>query len=157
MPMAFKQLLTKCVCIVFIETPTIFSARSKTYSNYKKHNTVKFLIGITPYECISFFSECWGGQVSDKVIMQESKFLDYIQPGDVILADCGFTIADDVSVHGGKLEIPSFTRGKSQLTHRYVEQFKQLLTVRIHVERVIWHLKKVHNLERTHSHYLVEA
>ena len=59
MPMAFKQLFPKCVCIIdcseiFIETPTNFSARSKTYSNYKKHNTLKFLIGITPCGSISF-------------------------------------------------------------------------------------------------------
>lgn len=52
LPPAFKQSYPNCVCIidcseVFIETPTSFEARSKTYSNYKKHNTIKFLIGIT--------------------------------------------------------------------------------------------------------------
>ena len=76
------------------------------------------------------------------MITQESKFLDHIHPGDVILADRGFTIADDINVHGGKLESPAFTRGKSQLAQRDVEQSKQLSTVRIHVERVIGHLKK---------------
>ena len=151
MPMAFKQLYPKCVCIIdcseiFIETPTNFSARSKTYSNYKKNNTVKFLIGITPCGSISFLSECWGGRVSDKVITQESKFLNHIQPGDVILADRGFTIADDIGMYGGRLEIPSFTRGKNQLSQRDVEQSKQLSTVRIHVERVIGHLKKKYTI-----------
>ena len=62
----FKQLYPKCVVIIdcleiFIETPSKFEARSKTYSNYKKHNTIKFLIGITPCGSISYLSQCWGG------------------------------------------------------------------------------------------------
>lgn len=70
MPAVFKELYPNCRCIIdcseiFIETPKNFSARSKTYSNYKKHNTVKFLIGITPFGTIYFLSECWGGRVSD--------------------------------------------------------------------------------------------
>ena len=62
-----------------------------------------------------FLSECWGSRVSDKQLTQESDFFSYLEPGDVVLADCGFTIAD-VAVHGAKLEIPAFTRGKKQLT-----------------------------------------
>ena len=146
MPPAFKQLYPKCICIIdcteiFIDTPKNYKARSITYSNYKKHNTVKFLIGITPCGSISFLSECWGGRVSDKVLTQESGFLNFIKPGDVVLADRGFTIADDLAVYGAKLEIPAFTRGKTQLPQRDVEYSKQLSTVRIHVERVIGHLK----------------
>ena len=49
MPPAFSQLYPRCVCVIgcseiFIETPNSFTARSATYSNYKKHNTVKFLV-----------------------------------------------------------------------------------------------------------------
>ena len=90
------------------------------YSNYKKHNTIKFLIGITPCESISFLSQCWGGRVSDKVITQESNFLRHLEQDDVVLADRGFTIADDLAIHGAKLEIPAFICGKSQLTQREV-------------------------------------
>ena len=32
----------------FIERPCSYQARAQTYSNYQKHNKVKFLIGITP-------------------------------------------------------------------------------------------------------------
>ena len=44
---------------------------------------------------------------------------------------------DDLSVFGARLEIPSFTRGKQQLSLQEVEYSKRLSKVRIHVERVI--------------------
>ena len=146
MPAVFKQIYPSCICIIdcseiFIETPKNFDARSKTYSNYKKHNTVKFLIGITPNGTISFLSQCWGGRVSDKNLTQESDFFNLVEPGDTVLADRGFTIADDLAVHGVRLEIPAFTHGKGQLSQRDVELSKQLSKVRIHVERVIGNLK----------------
>ena len=78
-------------------------------------------------------------QVSDKNLTQESGFLQLLNPGDTILADHGFTI--DGAVHGAKLRIPSFTRGKKQLSQREVEQSQQLARVRTHVERIIGLMK----------------
>ena len=87
MPPAFKTLYPNCCCIidcseVFIEMPASFSARAQTYSDYKKHNTIKYLIGITPCGSISFLSKCWGGRVSDKQLTQESNFFSLLEPGD---------------------------------------------------------------------------
>ena len=39
-----------------------------------------------------------------------SDFLGQLEHGEVVLADRGFDIHKDVAIHGGKLEIPSFTR-----------------------------------------------
>ena len=146
LPTVFKETYPRCRCIIdcseiFIETPTNFTAKAQTYSNYKKHNTLKFLIGVTPFGTISFLSQCWDGQVSDKNLTQSSGFFNKIERGDTILADRGFTIAEDFAVFGAKLEIPSFTRGKQQLSQREVEMSKQLSRIRIHVERVIGLLK----------------
>ena len=151
MPQIFRATypLTRCIidCSeIFIERPASYQARAKTYSNYKKHNTAKFLIAISPSGSISFLSNVWGGRVSDKVITQKSGFLDLIDPGDTILADRGFTISEDVQLHGGKLEIPSFTRGKSQLSQKEVEFSQKLARVRIHVERVICLLKNKYTI-----------
>lgn len=40
---------------VFITRPSNLMARARTYSNYKSHNTVKILIGITPRGSMHFF------------------------------------------------------------------------------------------------------
>lgn len=66
MPLNFRQSFgSKVVVIidcfeVFIERPSSLLARALTWSNYKHHNTVKFLIGITPQGSISYISEAWG-------------------------------------------------------------------------------------------------
>ena len=70
MPLEFRKNFRKCAIIVdcfeiFIKRPTSLIARAKTWSNYKKHNTVKCLIGIAPQGSVSFISKGWGGRVSD--------------------------------------------------------------------------------------------
>ena len=92
MPQIFKDLYPRARCIIdcseiFIERPCSYQARAQTYSNYKKHNTIKFLVGITPSGAISFLSECWGGLATDKCITMNSGFLRLLEPGDIILAD----------------------------------------------------------------------
>lgn len=103
----------------------------------KKHNTVKFLISITPSGAISYLSKCWGGRATDKCITMNSSFLRLLEHGDVVLADRGFDIGDDIAIHGATLVIPSFTRGKKQLSLQEVECSQRIAKVRIHVERVI--------------------
>ena len=105
----------KCIidCFeIFIERPVAFTARAATYSSYKKHNTVKVFISIAPTGAITFISSAWGGRVSDELITQQCGFLNLIDPGDVILADTGFNVYDDIAIKGGRLEIPAFTKGK---------------------------------------------
>ena len=82
-------------CIeVFINKPSNYMAKAYTWSQYKHHNTIKFLIGISPQGVISFISKAWGGRVSDQYLTEYSNFLKNILLGDVVLADIGFDIAD---------------------------------------------------------------
>ena len=129
-----------------LHTPVSFGTRAATYSNYKKHNTVKVFIAIAPTGAITFISKAWTGRVSDKVITQRCGFLDKLEYGDVVLADRGFNIHDDMAVIGAKLEIPAFTKGKSQLSRAEVEKSRRLARVRIHVERVIGQLRKKYKI-----------
>lgn len=66
MSMAFRKFFWKCICIidcteVLIDRPSDLKVRAQTWSNYKQHNTVKFLIAVTPQGTISYVSKTWGG------------------------------------------------------------------------------------------------
>lgn len=142
MPMDFRKHFSKCIVIidcfeVFIERPTNLMARAQTWSNYKSHNTVKFLIGISPQGAITYISKAWGGRVSDVYLTEHCGILDNLSPGDLILADRGFNIHDSTSLLCAEVKMPAFTRGKKQLSKAEVDISCQLSSVRIHIERVI--------------------
>lgn len=141
----FPRLTTIIDCFeIFIDRPKGFNARSATYSNYKKHTTVKFLIGCTPLGVVSFLSKAWGGRVSDVEVVRKSGFLDSKLhfPGDQILADRGFTVQEDMALScSAELIIPSFTKGKRQLSAQEVETSRKIASVRIHIERIIGLIK----------------
>lgn len=151
MPQAFRQNFRKCVCIidcfeVFCERPSSLMARAQTFSNYKHHNTVKFLIGIAPQGVISYVSKGWGGRVSDKYLTENCGILDKLQPGDQVLADRGFNVEESFGMYCAKIVTPPYTKGKKQLSRLEVETARQLSRVRIHVERVIGLLRQKYTL-----------
>ena len=143
MPMCFQESFGKNVAIIidcfeiFLDRPSNLQARAYTWSNYKHKNTCKVLIGIVPQGTVAFVSEAWGGRASDKHITENCGILKKLLPGDIILADRGFNIAESVGTMQAKLHIPAFTKGKSQLSALEVEQTRSIANVRIHVERVI--------------------
>ena len=147
MPTPFRTAYRNCVSIidcfeVFCERPSDLKARAQTYSQYKSHNTVKYLISITPQGFISFISKGWGGRTSDKFITEHSGYLKYLSPGDTVLADRGFEISESVAMTHAKMEIPAFTKGKTQLDAMDVEKTRKIASVRIHVERAIGALRQ---------------
>ena len=145
-PASFKPAYGKVVSIidcfeVFIERPHNLTARAQTWSNYKHNNTAKYLISITPSGAINFLSAGWGGRVSDKEITLKSGYMDKLLHGDEVLADRGFLVSEEMAAIGVTLRMPSFTRGKKQLSAKEVSSSRKLAHVRIHVERVIGHMK----------------
>ena len=147
LPTSFKGKFSDCVVIIdcteiFIERPFSLHARVQTWSNYKNTNTIKYLLGITPSGSICFLSPGWGGRVSDKEITVKSGFLDKLSYGDVVLADRGFTVAEEVATQGAALKLPKFTKGKTQMPQQDIEHSQQIASLRIHVERVIGRMRK---------------
>ncbi|WAQ99802.1 hypothetical protein MAR_024175, partial [Mya arenaria] len=65
-----------------------------------------------------------------------------LEVGDLVLADRGFLIADELAAHGASLAIPPFAKGKSQFSQREVECARRLSKSRIHVERAIERTRK---------------
>ena len=131
---------------IFINRPTNLMARAQTFSNYKHHNKVKVLIGIFPQGTISFVSEAWGGRTSDKFSTENFGSLRNPLPGDLVPADRGFTIHDKVMFYHENLNIPAFTKGKSQLDPVNIEKTLNLANVRIPVERVIGVLRQKYSI-----------
>lgn len=134
---------------VFVDRPSSLLARAGTWSNYKHHNTVKLLIGITPQGTISFISRAWVGRVSDNHITENCGILNYLLLGDVVMADRGFNIADCLGFVGAKLVIPAFTKGKTQLSFEDVNLTQKIANVRIHVERVIGLVRRKYKILRS--------
>ena len=139
-------MLWACVQSGHVRTVEIWATKGDVRVLKALVNPSKFLIGITPSGIFSFLSRCWGWRVSDKVLTQQSGFLDMVEHGDTVLADRGFTITDDIALRRAKLVIPSFTKGKTQLSQKEVETSKQLSQVRIHVERIIGLLKNKYTI-----------
>ncbi|XP_060592044.1 uncharacterized protein LOC132746808 [Ruditapes philippinarum] len=152
MPMEFRKYFgNKCAVIidcfkVFIEKPTGLKARAQTWSSYKHHHTIKYLIGITPQGSVSYISDGWGGRVSDKHITENSGFLSKLLPGDLVLADRGFDVKESVGSVCAEVKIPAFTKGKDQLSALDIESTRKLAHCRIHVERVIGSVRQKYTI-----------
>ncbi|XP_078662112.1 uncharacterized protein LOC144906066 [Branchiostoma floridae x Branchiostoma belcheri] len=162
LPPQFKKKCRRIRCIIdcteiFIERPRCLDLQAATWSDYKKHNTVKLLVGITPNGHISFLSKAYGGRASDVFITRNSGFLDLVEPNDVIMADRGFPIQEDLLLRHATLEIPPAAQGKRQMTRSKVGQTKQVANLRIHVERAINRLKDFKILEGTFPITLLPA
>lgn len=152
MPMQFRKHFNNKVAVIidcfeiFIERPSNLIARASTWSSYKHHHTAKYLVGITPQGSVSYISQGWGGRTSDKYITEHSGFLSNIVPGDLILADRGFDIADSVGCLCAEAKIPAFTKGRDQLSPLDIENTRKLASCRIQVERVIGLVRQKYTL-----------
>ena len=148
MPMCFQYSLGKKVTViidyfeVYIEKSSNLLARGRTFSSNKSHNTIKLLIGITAQGSVSFVSEAWAGSTSDSFLSENCGFLDNLVPGDMVMADRGFTITKSIALQQAKLIKPALTNGKSELDPEHVERTRGIAHVRIHVERVIGLLRR---------------
>lgn len=139
----FKRLKSIIDCSeLFIEHPKDLETQAATWSDYKHHNTLKFLIAITPQGSISYVSELYGGRSQDNFVVRDSKFLDYIYPGDQVLADRGFNIKEPLLLKRAELIIPPAAKGQAQMTTEDVRATKKVANARIHVERAIRRLKQ---------------
>ncbi|CAJ1083769.1 uncharacterized protein LOC115385308 isoform X2 [Xyrichtys novacula] len=154
MPRIFHRKFKRCRCIlartkISINRPSIMTSRSRSWSNSKHNNTMKYLIGITPAGAISFLSKGWSGWVSDKRITKESGFYDLLESNDEILADRGVLSAEELAARGATLREPAlaFTKSKKQLSAQAIDTSRQLACVRIHIEQVMRRLKNFRILQ----------
>ena len=129
--------------------PSSLDNQSACYSSYKSHNTMKALVGVRPNGVISFASDLYSGAISDPEIVRRSGYLEHLHNGDLVMADKGFTIQDDLASVGARLVIPNFLKSRSQFSKAENEQNKKIASLRIHVERCMERLKNWHFFDRS--------
>ncbi|CAL1541987.1 unnamed protein product, partial [Lymnaea stagnalis] len=66
----------------------------------------------------------------------------FLEPGDVIMADRGFTIEDNLLPMKVTLVIPPFLKNKKRLTPQEELKTKQIAKLGIHIERAIEAMKR---------------
>ena len=135
---------------IFIQRPSNLATQKSSYSDYKSHTTVKYLVAIDPFTGVfTFVSPGFSGNSSDRFVVESSSFLDLLQPGQRILADRGFTARDLIAKKRAFLTIPSFLRGTSQLTGQQAMETRTIASVRIRVENAIKRMKDFRLLSDT--------
>ena len=87
--------------------------------------------------------------MSDRHLTVNSGLLKHLKHGDLILADRGFDITDDLALLGASIAILPFTKGKPQLSQQELEFSKQLSSIRIHIESTIGRMKNYKILHTT--------
>jgi hypothetical protein len=148
LPPSFKALYPNTRVIIDcseipIQRPNKHNVRIQTYSNYKSHFTIKFLIGIAPSGETTFLSKAFGGRATDSEITVRSGLLDLLEKGDEVMADKGFPqIQQDLNRNGAFLVMPPFKyKTTRQFSTQQTKTGYEIASVRIHVERAIQRLK----------------
>ncbi|CAN7939408.1 unnamed protein product, partial [Ixodes hexagonus] len=120
---------------VQMQRPKKLYPRGQTYSHYRGCNTVKFLVAIAPSGFIMFVSGTYGGRASDKFIVENPGFTEYLYQNQEIMADRGFALSQAMREKGVRLNVPAFSRGRRQFPEAEATVSRRIS--RIHVERAI--------------------
>lgn len=148
MPKDFKAIFPPTLIIIDgtelkTESPWAHGVQCQLYSDYKSTTTFKALVGC---DSLMFTSELFTGSISDKAITKASGFYEtieqlkdvgYIQNGDGVMADKGFTIKDEINALGLSLDIPPFASADKQLSQADLALSDKITRHRVHIERLI--------------------
>ncbi|XP_063761364.1 uncharacterized protein LOC134879043 [Eleginops maclovinus] len=104
-------------------------------------NTMKYQVAYAPCGLIMFISAAYGGHCSDTFITKNSGILNYLRPGDEVMAVRGFPIEDLLIKHDVDLAKPFYTKQCGQSTEKWLTCTRQMARVRVHAERAIRRLK----------------
>ncbi|KAJ8320530.1 hypothetical protein KUTeg_002117, partial [Tegillarca granosa] len=134
------------------DVPSDMNSQSLSYSSYKSRHTVKAVTCVAPNGALVYCSNLYPGSTSDAAIVEHSKVLDQLKPGDMILADKGFNIFDKLPT-GVSLNIPPFLSSKGHFTKEEAELCYKIGRSRIHVERANERIKNYDILNHIPAQY----
>ncbi|KAJ8947640.1 hypothetical protein NQ314_008573 [Rhamnusium bicolor] len=145
----YKNVVSIIDCLeIEIEKPSNPIYQAMTWSDYKKCNTLKFLISSTPDGMITFISGAFGGRASDKEIISQSNFLNELPNACAVMADRGFKQIDFMLAKKNCFLVrpPSVEEGQI-LSKEKINESKRIASLRIHIERVIRRLREFASLD----------
>lgn len=122
-----------------------------TWSEYKKTNTMKYLISSAPDGIINCISTGFGERTSDALIVEQSDFLERLPPGAHVMADRGFKHIEKLLKNKNCVLIrpPSAQTGIKMPKEQVIET-KRIASLRIHIEGIIRRVREF-NILRPHS------
>lgn len=153
LPMAFRHKYHHVSCIIDcleieIQKPTKALNQSLTWSEYKKANTIKYLVSCTPNGLVNYVSPGYGGRVTDTCLVETCDFIKCLQPPTCVMADRGFKHVESyLYKHGATLVRPPSVKSGIKLSKTEARETKQIASLRIHVERVIRRLREFNMLK----------
>lgn len=101
---------------------------------------------------VTYTSKLYPGSTSDVAIVRHSKVLQNFKAGDLILADKGFIIHDQLP-QGVCLNIPSFLSTRGQFIQQEAALCYKIARARIHLERVNERIKSYEILRHIPATY----
>lgn len=158
LPIQFRITFSKVQSIIDcleieIQKPSSAKQQALTWSDYKKCNTVKYLISTTPDGLINFISKGYGGRTSDAVIFQNCGYLEVLPENCAVMADRGFKkIETFLNKKNCNLVRPPSVINKEQMSKDDVLLTRRIASVRIHIERII---KRVRDFKMLGPHATV--
>ncbi|KAJ8671885.1 hypothetical protein QAD02_003144 [Eretmocerus hayati] len=143
LPITFRYRYSKVQSIIDcfeieIEKPSNALFQALSWSDYKKCNTVKYLISVTADGLISFISDGAAGRASDVSVVENCGYLDVLPEACSVLADRGFKGLDPL-LQKKKCDLirPPSVQKETKCSKEEVKLTKQIASIRIHVERTI--------------------
>ena len=100
---------------IFLAALKNLDLQKVTWSEYKHHNTVTFLVRCSPNSSVTFLSIGYPGSISDKKVVLASKLLDTVPNYSYIMADKGFDIEKECIAKNVGLYKPPGKRGTYQM------------------------------------------
>lgn len=156
LPMAFRHNYNNVSCIIDcleieVQKPSKAVNQAMTWSDYKKANTIKYLISCTPNGLVNYISPGFGGRASDTCIVESCDFIKTLKSGMVVMADRGFKHVEQYLKKSNiSLVRPPSVETGVKMTKSEAKLTKQIASLRIHIERIIRRLREFYML-RPHS------
>ncbi|XP_026736463.1 uncharacterized protein LOC113500018 [Trichoplusia ni] len=148
LPMAFRHKYNNVSCIIDcleieIEKPSKATNQALTWSDYKKANTIKYLISCTPNGLVNYISPGFGGRTTDTCLVESCDFVQTLKSGMFVMADRGFKHVEQYLKKAGiTLVRPPSVETGVKMSKTEAKLTKQVASLRIHIERVIRRLRE---------------